>query len=73
MAVRPQWEWQLDGPDGVVLDRPVSPVFTSQFDAESWLGEHWRSLAAAGVEAARLLNDGRQAAATVPLPAPDGH
>ena len=46
MVVRPQWEWRFDGADGSALDRPVSPVFTTQYDAEQWLGEHWRTLAA---------------------------
>ncbi len=33
--------------------------FSSQGDAETWLGEHWRVLAAAGIAAARLVHDGR--------------
>jgi len=69
-VVRPQWVWQLEDADGTTLARPVSPVFTTQFDAETWLGEHWRALAADGVRDARLLHDGHQAAATVPLPSP---
>ncbi len=31
---------------GRALAAPVSPVFTTQYDAEQWLGETWRSLAA---------------------------
>ena len=67
MVVRPQWEWRFDGADGSVLDRPVSPVFTTQYDAEQWLGETWRTLAAEGAAVARLLHDGAQATAPVEL------
>lgn len=34
--------------------------FGSQGDAETWLGEHWRVLAAAGAESATLLDDARE-------------
>ncbi len=68
MVLRPQWVWQFDGPDGAALDRPVSPLFTTQYDAEQWLGEHWRTLAAQGVHAARLLHEGTQVTATLTLP-----
>ena len=59
MVLRPQWEWRFDGADGAVLDRPVSPVFTTQYDAEQWLGEHWRTLAAQGVQAVEPAARGR--------------
>ncbi|WP_315097370.1 hypothetical protein [uncultured Cellulomonas sp.] len=67
MVLRPQWEWRFGGPNGV-LDRPVSPVFTTQYDAEQWLGEHWRTLAAQGVQAVTLLHEGAQATPTLMLP-----
>nr|WP_297422181.1 hypothetical protein [uncultured Actinotalea sp.] len=63
----PQWTWQFLATDEAALDRPVSPAFTSRFDAEAWLGEHWRSLAADGVGAARLLHQGGAVAPPVPL------
>ncbi|RXR23121.1 hypothetical protein EQW78_16075 [Oerskovia turbata] len=65
--IRPQWVWELDDADGRPLTTPVSPAFTNQFDAEQWLGETWRELAAQGAVAARLLNDGAQVTATVEL------
>src|SRR5690606_19035930 len=34
-------------------------VFTSQADAESWLGENWRELLDQGVEQVTLLNEDR--------------
>ncbi|GAA3820105.1 hypothetical protein [Cellulomonas soli] len=68
MVLRPQWEWRLEDGSGRVLGRPVSPVFTTQFDAEQWLGEQWRTLAGQGVQLARLVHEGVQAAPTVPIP-----
>lgn len=65
--INPQWEWALDDADGARLTEPVTPVFTAQYDAEQWLGEHWRSLAGAGAVVARLLHDGNQAAPPVEL------
>jgi hypothetical protein len=67
MVVRPQWEWRFDDASGSTLERPVSPVFTTQFDAEQWLGEHWRSLAEQGVHAVALVHDGEQATAVLVL------
>ncbi|MCO7272182.1 MULTISPECIES: hypothetical protein [Cellulosimicrobium] len=65
--IRPQWVWELDDAEGSVLATPVSPVFTTQYDAEQWLGETWRALAAEGAVVARLLHDGTQATAPVEL------
>lgn len=61
------WEWDLlDAQEGPA-DRPPSPVFTSRFDAEAWLGEHWRELAAGGVAAVRLRHQGAVVAGPLPL------
>jgi hypothetical protein len=54
------WTWQIDGDS----DKPVSldhdvPTFSSQSDAESWLGEVWRALADAGATQVTLVEDGR--------------
>ncbi|MCB7135495.1 hypothetical protein [Cellulosimicrobium marinum] len=65
--IRPQWVWQLDDAEGRPRTSPVSPVFTTQFDAEQWLGETWRSLAADGVAVARLVHDGVQVTPPVEL------
>jgi len=70
MVVRPQWEWAFDDAAGEQLDRPVSAVFTNQYDAEQWIGEQWRSLAERGAHAARLLHDGRQVTPTLVLAVP---
>ncbi len=65
--MRPRWQWQLLGEGGTELDRPSSPVFTARFDAESWLGVHWRGLSAQGVRMARLLHEGEPVPPDVPL------
>ncbi len=68
--IRAQWEWALEDSAGKVLERPVSPVFSNQFDAEQWLGENWRDLARQSVAVARLVHDGDQVAAPVALRIP---
>ncbi|PFG43513.1 hypothetical protein ATJ88_2210 [Isoptericola jiangsuensis] len=68
--IRPRWEWALETDEGVRLDASLSPVFTTQFDAEQWLGEHWRSLRAAGAAQARLLGEGQQVTPTIVFRAP---
>ena len=67
MTPRPAWDWDfLDGAD-VLLDQPVSPAFANRFDAEAWLGETWRQLAAQGVVAVRLAHHGEPVGAPLPL------
>lgn len=63
----PQWVWTFEDADGATVDGRVSPVFTNQFDAEQWLGQGWREMAADGVASAQLLNEGRPAAPAVRL------
>ena len=63
----PQWAWQFTSSDGATLKQPISPTFPSRFDAEAWLGEHWRALAADGVAAATVLLDGTPKAAPIEL------
>ncbi len=67
MTLRPQWEWRFAGARGP-LDRPVSPVFGNRYDAEQWIGEHWRSLASQGATTATLLHEGVPAAPPLPIP-----
>lgn len=67
---RSEWRWALVD----AQDRPVQegqhPVFTSRFDAETWLGESGRSLAASGAVAAELREQDRRVGPTVPLHRP---
>lgn len=68
--MRPQWEWQLAGPDGTVLDRPLSPAFTTRYDAEEWLGAQWRTLRDQGVASVVLRNEGTLVPPAHPLDVP---
>ena len=54
------WSWRLEDTDGSELSKPASPGHSNQSDAESWLGEHWRELAEAGVAQATLFEDERK-------------
>ena len=67
--VRPRWQWRLEDAGGLPVDRPGSPVFLARFEAEQWLGEHWRALAGQGVRRAVLQNDGTELSPAVELPA----
>jgi hypothetical protein len=58
------WTWRYD-PEGT--DAEVPEEFSNQSDAESWLGEAWRALAAAGVIGVTLLEDGREVYGPMPL------
>jgi hypothetical protein len=60
------WTWRFLDAGGTVLNE-WAPQAQSRFDAELWLGEHWRSLAERGVERARLLYDGAAVGAEIEL------
>jgi hypothetical protein len=55
------WTWALEDDAGrqVSLDHEM-PSFSSQSDAESWLGEVWRALLDAGATQVTLVEDGRR-------------
>jgi len=55
------WTWQLEKEDGTVISARELPkeTFSSQGDAENWIGEHWPSLLKAGVDQVTLTEDGR--------------
>jgi anti-sigma regulatory factor (Ser/Thr protein kinase) len=55
------WTWRYEKADGTVIttDDLQEAIFASQGDAESWLGENWRALLAAGVDQVSLLEDTR--------------
>lgn len=67
MTTGPAWDWELADRAGEPVERPTSPAFGNRFDAEGWLGEHWRQLADQGVATVRLRNLGQPAAAAIPL------
>ncbi|MDQ1495817.1 MAG: hypothetical protein QOG69_2300 [Actinomycetota bacterium] len=56
------WSWRYENADGEVVtpaDLPPAELFPTQSDAESWLGEEWRVLLAAGVARVSLLEGDR--------------
>ncbi len=55
------WRWRYeDANGGEVTNRDLPrEIFTSQADAESWLGESWRELLDSGVEQVSLLEEDR--------------
>ena len=48
------WTWQFADSSDRALDRPTSPAFEWRFDAEEWLGVHWRALRDQGAAKALL-------------------
>lgn len=55
------WRWRYEDANGAeVIDSSLPrEVFSSQADAESWLGEAWTELLGSGVERVTLLEDDR--------------
>ncbi|RIV38476.1 hypothetical protein [Micromonospora radicis] len=52
------WSWRYEGANGESVDGP-GEAFGSQADAESWIGQAWRELAASGVTSVTLVEDDR--------------
>lgn len=52
------WSWRYEGTEGESVDGP-GESFGSQADAESWIGQAWRELAASGVTSVALVEDDR--------------
>ncbi len=56
------WTWRLETASGTEAAGPAAQVpvtHPTQSDAESWIGENWRGLAAEGVAKASLFCDGK--------------
>ena len=52
------WTWRFEKSDGAETEPAVEPEeFTTQGDAESWLGEYWKPLLAGGAEQVRQFED----------------
>jgi hypothetical protein len=54
------WTWRYEDAEGNAVPDPSPQQFPSQSDAESWLGEEWRTLLDAGVDGVYLIEDGTQ-------------
>ena len=55
------WTWRFEKLAGTLATARDLPTetFSSQSDAETWLGESWRTLLEAGVDQVTLLEEGR--------------
>ncbi|MCB5167143.1 hypothetical protein LG634_20155 [Streptomyces bambusae] len=52
------WTWRFETADGAETSPAVEPEeFSTQGDAESWIGEVWRELLDGGVEQVKLSDD----------------
>ncbi|URM91641.1 hypothetical protein LUW75_18560 [Streptomyces sp. MRC013] len=64
------WTWRFEKADGTEVEPAVRPEeFTTQGDAESWIGETWRDLLEGGADRATLLEDGTEVYGPMPLDA----
>ena len=52
------WSWRYEGVAGQPVAGPAE-TFSSQADAESWMGQAWRQLAAVGITQVSLVEDDR--------------
>jgi hypothetical protein len=52
------WTWRYEDAQGRPVDGPRE-AFPSQADAESWVGQSWRELVAAGIAAVTLVEEER--------------
>ncbi|MFI0236589.1 hypothetical protein [Streptomyces sp. NPDC016845] len=52
------WTWRFEKSDGTEVPPAVQPEeFTTQGDAESWIGEQWKALAEGGADQVTLSED----------------
>jgi hypothetical protein len=52
------WTWRYEDAAGAPATGPEES-FTSQADAESWLGQSWRDVVAGGAASVTLVEDDR--------------
>lgn len=69
------WQWRYEDASGAAIERAAEldpgSRFSSQADAESWLGENWRALLDAGVHQVTLLEGDREVYGPMGLAATD--
>ncbi|MEV7420114.1 hypothetical protein [Streptomyces sp. NPDC089919] len=62
------WTWRFEDAAGAEVAPSVVPEeFTTQGDAESWIGEVWKDLLEGGVEQVKLSDDNNTELYTMPL------
>lgn len=66
------WTWRFEKSDGTEVAPAVEPEeFTTQGDAESWVGEYWKELLEGGADQVRLSEDGTEIYGPMSLHAQD--
>ncbi|MEU8523166.1 hypothetical protein [Streptomyces sp. NBC_01216] len=64
------WTWRFEKSDGTEVRPAVAPdEFTTQGDAESWIGENWKDLLEGGADQVVLSEDGARIYGPMPLDA----
>lgn len=63
--------WRYENREGSPVSLREHPVFPSQSEAETWLGEVWRDLLEDGVEQVTLLDEQREVYGPMSLHPPD--
>ncbi|GGT25211.1 hypothetical protein [Streptomyces purpureus] len=62
------WTWRFEKSDGTEVTPAVEPdEFTTQGDAESWIGEYWRPLLEGGADQVVLFEDATKIYGPMPL------
>ncbi|MBT2445358.1 MULTISPECIES: hypothetical protein [Streptomyces] len=62
------WTWRFEKSDGTEVQPAVVPEeFTTQGDAESWIGEYWKDLLEGGADQVTLSEDGTKIYGPMPL------
>lgn len=55
------WTWRFEKTDGTEVQPALAPEeFTTQGDAESWIGENWRELREGGADRVRLFEEDKE-------------
>ncbi|BBA96846.1 hypothetical protein RVR_2335 [Actinacidiphila reveromycinica] len=66
------WTWRFEAADGTEVEPSVPPEeFPTQGDAESWIGEVWKELAAGGADQVTLFEDDTRVYGPMSLAAAD--
>ncbi|WP_052865767.1 hypothetical protein [Streptomyces niger] len=67
------WTWRFEKADGTEAGAGTDPEdFSTQGDAESWIGEEWKSLLDCGVDQVTLFEDGAKVYGPMSLHADEG-
>ncbi|MET7621666.1 hypothetical protein [Streptomyces sp. NPDC005408] len=67
------WTWRFEKSDGTEVQPAVQPEeFTTQGDAESWIGEFWKDLLEGGADQVVLSEDGTKIYGPMSLQANEG-